>query len=122
MISQQTGASEEMLLSASTGCAVVLIHGYTLHALIFLGPHIMHTKPEALERLWRNIKYLVIDEISIISAHFFVQVSERISKAKLWDPSTHSKPFGDINLIITGDVGQLAPVNTSSLFLHKLVE
>lgn len=119
---RRCGASDALLLSASTGCAAVLIHGYTLHALTFLGPRKTYTKPEALERLWRDVKYLVIDEISMISAHFFNQVSERISKAKAWDPNTHSKPFGGVNLIITGDIGQLAPVNASSLFSHNLVE
>jgi hypothetical protein len=76
------GASKKLMLSASTGCAAVLINGYTLHALTFLGPHKTYTRPELLEALWRHVKYLVIDEVSMISAYFFNQVSERICKAK----------------------------------------
>ncbi|KAJ7687296.1 hypothetical protein B0H17DRAFT_890774, partial [Mycena rosella] len=30
------GASERMMLSAPTGCAAILINGYTIHALTFL--------------------------------------------------------------------------------------
>jgi ATP-dependent DNA helicase PIF1 len=44
-----------------------------------------------------------------------------MSKAKGWDPQAASKPFGGINLIITGDIGQLPPVNAASLFSHTLV-
>ena len=65
---------------------------------------------------------MVIDEVSMISAYFFNQVSERLSKAKGWDPSSHEKPFGGVNLIITGDIGQLPPVNAASLFSHTLVD
>ena len=31
------------------------------------------------------------------------------------------KPFGGVNLIITGDIGQLFPMNAASLFSHTLV-
>jgi len=58
----------------------------------------------------------------MISANFFHQVSERISKAKAWDPASGDKPFGGVNLIITGDMGQMPLVNTASLFSHKLVK
>ncbi|KAJ7881841.1 hypothetical protein B0H13DRAFT_1462870, partial [Mycena leptocephala] len=33
---QRCGYSEQLLLSAPTGCAAVLINGYTIHALTFL--------------------------------------------------------------------------------------
>ncbi|KAJ7741068.1 hypothetical protein B0H16DRAFT_1216883, partial [Mycena metata] len=33
---QKCGVSETMMLSAPTGCAAVLINGYTIHALTFL--------------------------------------------------------------------------------------
>jgi hypothetical protein len=39
----------------------------------------------------------------------------------LWDTSSAGKPFGRMNLIITGDIGQLPPVNAASLFSHTLV-
>jgi DNA replication protein DnaC len=119
---KRCGASENLLLSASTGCAAILIDGYTLHALTFLGPFKTKTNQDKLERLWVNVKYLIIDEISMISAHFFDQVSERISKAKSWEPSSIGKPFGGVNLIIMGDIGQLSPVNAASLFSYKLVK
>ncbi|KAF8214892.1 hypothetical protein K438DRAFT_1469779, partial [Mycena galopus ATCC 62051] len=33
---KECGYSERLLVSAPTGCAAVLIHGYTIHALTFL--------------------------------------------------------------------------------------
>ncbi|KAJ7699718.1 hypothetical protein B0H16DRAFT_1349062, partial [Mycena metata] len=33
---RRCGVSDSMMLSAPTGCAAVLIHGYTIHALTFL--------------------------------------------------------------------------------------
>ena len=74
---KRCGASEQLMLSASTGCAAILIDGYTLHALTFLGPRHSYTRPELLERMWKDVKYLVIDEVSMISAYFFNQVSAR---------------------------------------------
>ena len=67
------------------------------------------------------MKYLVVDEVSMISAHFLHQVSERMCKAKAWDPLMNGKPFGGVNVIFTGDIGQLPPVNALSLFSHTLV-
>ena len=44
-------------------------------------PSMTKMGPELLEKLWKHIRYLIIDEVSMISANFFHQVSERISKA-----------------------------------------
>ena len=67
--------------------------------------------------MWKDVKYLVIDEVSMISAYLFNQVSKQLRKAKGWDSSSHKKPFGGMNLIIMEDIGQLPPViNAASLF------
>ncbi|KAJ7233473.1 hypothetical protein C8J57DRAFT_1382083 [Mycena rebaudengoi] len=59
------------MLSAPTGCAAVLIDGYTIHALTFLHKRKdekkgLHT--QELTSIWKEIRYLVIDEISMVSA------------------------------------------------------
>jgi len=43
----------------------------------------------------------------MISANFFHQVSERISKAKAWDPASGDKPFGGHGPDATGKHRQL---------------
>ncbi|KAI0067151.1 hypothetical protein BV25DRAFT_1784562, partial [Artomyces pyxidatus] len=57
----------------------------------------------------------------MISAEFLAQVSSRIIEAKTGSRTEEDKPFGGVNIIFTGDFGQLAPVRSSSLFSHRLV-
>lgn len=54
----------------------------------------------------------------MISAHFLGQISERISRARghAGDPD---KPFGGVSVIYFGDLGQLPPVGSLSLFRHE---
>jgi hypothetical protein len=115
---EQCGYSERLLVSAPTGCAAVIIKGYTIHALTFLPSGKVRVKQEDLEQIWRNVKYLIIDEISIVSAYFFAQISEQISKAK----GVYDKVCGGISVVCFGDLGQLPPVGSLPLFSHELVE
>ncbi|KAI0066312.1 hypothetical protein BV25DRAFT_1789824, partial [Artomyces pyxidatus] len=57
----------------------------------------------------------------MVSAEFLSQVSSRIAEAKTGSRSLEDKPFGGVNVIFTGDFGQLEPVRSSSVFSHKLV-
>ncbi|KAG1732741.1 hypothetical protein EDB19DRAFT_1640062 [Suillus lakei] len=50
------------------------------------------------------------------------QVSQCISQAKSWDESAHDKPFGNVNVIFTGDFGQLCPLKSNALYSYKLVK
>jgi ATP-dependent DNA helicase PIF1 len=118
---RRCGASEQLLLSAPTGAAAVLIDGYTIHALTFLPQSKYPPDPKKLEDIWRLVKYLIIDEISMISPSLLSQISRRMSATKSWDPIASLKPFGGVNVIFTGDFGQLTPVKTYAMFSHELV-
>lgn len=113
---EKLGIKDQLLLSAPTGCAAVLINGYTIHALTMLPQSRFKPNMDDLAALWRNVTYLVIDEISMISASFLSQVSGRMSQAKIND-----NPFGGVNMIFTGDFGQLRPVLQKALYNHELV-
>lgn len=115
------GNSQQVLLSTPTGCAAVLIHGYTIHALTFLPQSKWKYKKPELEAIWKEVQYLVIDEISMVSAKLLSQISNRIANARSWDTFNCSKPFGGINVIFTGDFGQLKPVKEKCLFSYSLV-
>lgn len=119
---KRCGASERLLLSAPTGCAAVLIGGYTIHALTFLPKSKHAPKQLDLEAVWRLVKYLVIDEISIVDSLLLSQISHRISIGRASDEACLGLPYGGVNVIFTGDMGQLRPVKAKSLFSYELVK
>jgi ATP-dependent exoDNAse (exonuclease V) alpha subunit len=115
---ERCGYSEQLLVSAPTGCAAVIIKGYTIHALTFLPSSKAKVNQEDLEQIWRQVQYLIIDKISMVSAYLFGQISERISRAK----GNYDKPCGGVSIICLGDLGQLPPVRSLPLFSRKLVD
>lgn len=58
----------------------------------------------------------------MVSAKLLSDVSHRLCCAKSADMSAMEKPFGDINVIFTGDFGQLRPVGEQPMFGYKLVQ
>lgn len=124
---ERCNAREQLLLSAPTGIAAVLIDGYTIHALTFLGPQReREVRLDELSSIWKNVKYLFVDEVSMIGALFLSQISHRIGRAKEGDCGSDTdhatRPFGGVNVICMGDFGQLKPVKGQSLLSHKLVK
>lgn len=115
------GCRENLLLSAPTGCATVLIDGYTIHALTFLPGGDKLTKQANLEVIWAKVCYLILDEISMVSAELLYLISERISLAKKGTLGSEGKPFAGINVIFTGDLGQLRPVGCFVLYAADLL-
>jgi ATP-dependent DNA helicase PIF1 len=57
------------------------------------------------KKRWEDVKILVIDEISMLSAELFDLLSTIASRVRLDD-----RPFGGIQLILCGDFFQLPPV------------
>jgi ATP-dependent DNA helicase PIF1 len=62
-----------------------------------------------LRSLWGPIRYLVVDEVSMLSAKFMSQISDRMKQGKGEDDRVCHMPFGGVNVIFTGDFGQLKP-------------
>lgn len=56
-----------------------------------------------------------------MSAQLLCDISRHLCSAKSADSVASSKPFGGVNVIFTGDFGQLKPVCEHALFSHKLV-
>lgn len=119
---ERLGKIKELMLSAPTGAAAVVINGHTIHALTMLHPGSSKKKDSSeLRALWADVKYLVIDEISMVSAYLLSIISDRLREAKGEDPHASQLPFGGISIIFTGDFGQLTPVSSVPLFSHTLV-
>lgn len=127
----ETGQPDCILVSAPTGIAARLISGYTIHALTCLnirsddtdGVKYTPLTSKQLEELmvvWKNIRYLIIEEISMLSALQLAFISKRLKEIKKGTPNG-DKPFRGINILVTGDFGQLEPVAVKSLFAASVV-
>lgn len=103
--------------SAYTGIAASTIGGQTLHSLAKIprnGSNLSrHALLEVGERM-QKVKYLIIDEISMVPKHIFAKIERIFSSAidiiSSEVKSTKGKLFGGINVIIVGDFHQFPPV------------
>lgn len=104
---------ERLAVTASTGLAACNIGGMTLHSFsgIGLGKDDVATlvkkirrNPKAKNR-WLRTKILVIDEISMVDGDLFDKLSQIGRTLR-----NNGRPWGGIQLVITGDFFQLPPV------------
>jgi len=78
-------------------------------------PHKLSTKCQLL-------RWILIDEISMVSAQLFGQLEMAVSKVvrrkseHMLDADGHVRPFGGINMLLFGDMWQLKPVTGLALF------
>jgi len=102
---------------APTGIAAAEIDGMTIHS--FLGEQRNSGKSRTirpgdlkLEKEWRLIEYLLIDEMSMVGLTLLSKLNRIISAAKHVDPQI---PFGGVNVIFFGDYLQYRPVYDAPL-------
>ena len=104
---------DRVAVTASTGLAACNIGGVTLHSFAGIGlgkegaeELIKKVKrnPKAKAR-WMRTKVLVIDEISMVDGVLFDKL-EQIARAL----RNNGRPFGGMQLVVTGDFFQLPPV------------
>jgi ATP-dependent DNA helicase PIF1 len=102
-----------LAVTASTGIAAFLIKGITLHK--FAGVGIEETNLTTMiqrasrglsKTYWKDTSILIIDEVSMISATFFENLSLLAKNLR-----NSSLPFGGIRLIMFGDFLQLPPIS-----------
>ena len=114
------GKRSKILVAAPTGAAAILIGGHTIHSLTLL-PDVPGKNLQELCDIWDNVDYLILDEVSMIGASFMSMLNLRLQRAKGTNEALHDSPFGGVNVIFTGDFGQLRPVREAALYSHKLV-
>jgi ATP-dependent DNA helicase PIF1 len=108
-------AGKDIQVCALTGCAAVLLNckAKTIHswAGIGLGNGTIESliskikKNKFSKATWKKTEVLIIDEVSMLSAKLFNALNQ-IGKAI----RGNSRPFGGIQLILSGDFYQLPPV------------
>jgi len=104
---------DRVAVTASTGLAACNVGGVTLHSFAGIGLG-KEEVPELVKKIrrnqkaknrWMRTKVLIVDEISMVDGELFDKLEEiaRIIK-------NNGRPFGGIQLVITGDFFQLPPV------------
>lgn len=111
---------KRMIVVAPTGVAAINAGGVTIHSFFQLpfGPYVMNAGTGDAEQkgmtnkysrekinIIRSLDLLVIDEISMVRADLLDAVSDVLCRYR-----DHTKPFGGVQLLMIGDLQQLAPV------------
>lgn len=104
---------DRIAVTASTGLAACNVGGVTLHSFagIGLGKEPVAELVKKIKRnqkakhRWMRTKVLVIDEVSMVDGELFDKLESIARQLR-----NNGRPFGGIQLVITGDFFQLPPV------------
>lgn len=104
---------DRIAVTASTGLAACNIGGVTLHSFAGIGLG-KEEVPELVKKIkrnqkakhrWMRTKVLVVDEVSMVDGDLFDKLEAIARQIR-----NNGRPFGGIQLVITGDFFQLPPV------------
>ena len=109
------GCGHKVAITSTTGTSALLLDGTTLHSYLGIGlgkdkVRVLVTRilsQNWLRNRWRQLECLVIDEISMMHPDLFDKL-ENIARIV----RKNSKPFGGIQLALSGDFLQLPCVGT----------
>ena len=112
---------DKVCVTASTGIAATALSGTTIHAAMGMGlcdgPIDKLLKRARmrryLSRRWQSIDVLVIDEISMVDPVFFERCDALLQQFRACP-----KPFGGLQVVVSGDFLQLPPVKSEKKRLH----
>lgn len=108
--------------TSTTGSSALLIGGYTLHSYLGLGLGKSDVKTmvsnirknKTIRERWVNLKTLIIDEVSMLSAELFDKLEEIAKIIR----KNHFHVFGGIQVVLVGDFCQL-PIIGSTKFCFE---
>ena len=110
-----------ILILAPTGMAAYHIKGTTFHTGLHIPVNqiskltpLSHNERNTLHSHLRNVKFIVIDEISMVGSRLFEKCN-----LHLQDIFGTKKPFGNKNVIAIGDFYQMKPVLNSYVFKNS---
>ncbi len=108
---------ETLGMTSTTGCASLLLGGRTLHSFLGIGlgqgttdDLIVNMKSNHV-KTWKLLNVLIIDEISMLSPELFDKLEQIGRRLRCSD-----KPFGGIQIILSGDFCQLPIVGNDNIF------
>ena len=117
---QDTPDTISVLVVASTGTAAFNIKGQTIHSALCinaLSKKYIPLKEELLAPLRSKLDHLqllIVDEISMVNLNLFHFISGRLDQIKR-TPSP-AITFGNISVILVGDLFQIPPVMGQEIF------
>jgi len=107
-------------VTATTGCAALLINGSTVHSFLKIGlakgtaesmyQKLVYKYQPKLQEL-KEIEVLIIDEVSMMNAELLEKVSQYLGLIR-----KRAIPFGGVQIVLVGDFHQLPPVNGKFCF------
>ena len=105
-----------ILVTAPTGMAASVIGGVTIHSALNLnyGDDLKPMSDKKIDEIrvhLRDLKYLVIDEMSMVRSDMLYQIH-----CRLCEIFQNSLLFGGISMILVGDLLQLKPVKGAYIF------
>jgi ATP-dependent DNA helicase PIF1 len=121
MFAENYGKTKKIAITSTTGTSALLIDGVTLHSYtgIGLGKGSVEAitklifKRSWLRKRWNDLEILIIDEISMLSPELFDKLEE-IARIVRRNP----RPFGGIQLILSGDYCQLPCIGSNKFCNH----
>lgn len=104
---------DRVAVTASTGLAACNVGGVTLHSFAGIGlgkedvPELVRKikRNQKAKHRWMRTKVLVVDEVSMVDGELFDKLEAIARQIR-----NNGRPFGGIQLVITGDFFQLPPV------------
>ena len=107
---------DNFVVVAPTGVAAINVGGSTIHKFFGFLPDITFQHIDSAEyhprsqKIMKNLKTLIIDEISMVRADLLDCVDKSVRK---YGPKP-TKPFGGVQVIFVGDLFQLSPIVAES--------
>ena len=106
---------KRMIVVAPTGVAAINANGVTIHSFFQLAPMLMpkselkYNFSKHKVNIMKSLDMLVIDEISMVRCDLLDVIDQILRRYQ-----NHNKPFGGVQLLMIGDLQQLAPVATEN--------
>ena len=101
------------IVVAPTGVAAINANGVTIHSFFQLSPGLLpkndvkYQFSKHKQNILRSLDLLIIDEISMVRCDLLDAIDEVLRRYQ-----NRSKPFGGVQILMIGDLQQLAPVAT----------
>ena len=111
---------DDVLLTASTGAAAANVSGATYHSALGFGTNGNQPVRPATKYRLSYKKFLILDELSMVSLENFVQINDRCNA--IWDRNRRSDTvFGGLPIVIfLGDFNQFKPVRGHAIWTQTI--